>query len=62
MMDGLGAPVLENVLAALECRVEEVYPGGDHQIVLGELVHGTRHIHEATPLLYFNGQYSAPQI
>jgi len=57
----LGAPVLANVLAALECRVEEVYPGGDHQIVVGELVHGTRYNTEALPLLYFNGQYSAPQ-
>jgi len=57
----LGAPVLEGVLAALECRVEEVYPGGDHQIVLGELVHGTRHNPDAAPLVYFDGQYSAPQ-
>ena len=57
----LGAPVLEGVLAALECRVEEVYPGGDHQIVLGELVHGTRHNPEAAPLVYVDGQYARPQ-
>ena len=56
----LGVPVLEGVLAALECRVEEIYPGGDHQIILGELVHGTRLDPEATPLLYLNGRYSAP--
>ncbi len=58
----LGAPVLEGVLAALECRVEEVYPGGDHQIVLGELVHGTRHNADASPLIYFDGQYSTPKL
>jgi len=57
----LGAPVLEGVLAALECRVDEVYPGGDHQIVLGELVQGTRHNPDAAPLVYFDGRYSAPQ-
>jgi len=56
----LGVPVLEGILAALECRVEEIYPGGDHQIILGELVHGTRLDPEATPLLYLNGRYSAP--
>ncbi len=58
----LGAPVLEGVLAALECHVEEVYPGGDHQIVLGELVHGARHNPDAAPLVYFNGQYAKPQV
>jgi flavin reductase (DIM6/NTAB) family NADH-FMN oxidoreductase RutF len=41
--------------------VEEVYPGGDHQIVVGELVQGTRYNTEALPLVYFNGQYSAPR-
>jgi len=57
----LGAPVLEGVLAALECRVEGVYPGGDHQIVLGELVQGTRHNPETAPLVYVDGQYARPQ-
>jgi len=57
----LGAPVLEGVLAALECRVEGVYPGGDHQIVLGELVQGTRHNPEIAPLVYVDGQYARPQ-
>lgn len=58
----LGAPVLEGVLAALECRVEEVYPGGDHRIVVGEMVHGVRYNENALPLVYFKGNYSAPQI
>ena len=58
----LGAPVLEGILAALECRVEEMYPGGDHKIILGELVHGTRHNPGATPLVYLNGRYSAPRL
>lgn len=57
----LGAPVLEGVLAALECRVEAVYPGGDHAIVVGELVHGARYNADALPLVYFKGQYSSPQ-
>lgn len=56
----LGAPVLDGALAALECRVEEVYPGGDHKIVVGELVHGVCYDDEAAPLIYFKGQYAAP--
>jgi len=57
----LGAPVLQGVLAALECRVEDVYPAGDHQIVLGELVHSARHDPDAAPLVYLNGQYAKAQ-
>jgi len=57
----LGTPVLDGALAALECRLEEVYPGGDHKIVVGELVHGVCYDDEATPLIYFKGQYAAPR-
>jgi len=56
----LGAPVLDGVLAALECRIEQVYPGGDHKIVVGELVYGVCYDEEAAPLMYFKGQYAAP--
>ncbi len=55
----LGVPVLDGALAALECRVEEVYPGGDHKIVVGELVHGVCYDDEAAPLVYFKGQYAS---
>lgn len=57
----LGAPVIDGVLAALECRVEQVYPGGDHKIVVGELVHGLCYDERAAPLMYFKGQYAAPR-
>ncbi len=55
----LGAPVVDGALAALECRVEQVYPGGDHKIVVGELMHGVCHNDGAAPLIYFKGQYDA---
>lgn len=57
----LGLPVLDGALAAMECRVEHVYPGGDHKIVVGELVHGVCYDEEAAPLVYFKGEYSAPR-
>ena len=50
-----GAPILDGVLAWIECKVKELYPGGDHVIVLGEIQDGTAN--EGTPLLYFRGQY-----
>jgi flavin reductase (DIM6/NTAB) family NADH-FMN oxidoreductase RutF len=51
-----GAPILEGVLAHLECRVVAAYPGGDHTIYVGE-VEGTAKT-EAKPLGYFRGGYA----
>jgi flavin reductase (DIM6/NTAB) family NADH-FMN oxidoreductase RutF len=50
-----GAPILEGVLAWIECKVYEVAAGGDHTIFIGEILDGTAN--EGTPLLYFRGQY-----
>jgi flavin reductase (DIM6/NTAB) family NADH-FMN oxidoreductase RutF len=33
-----GAPCLENALACVECRVVARYPGGDHVLLLGQVV------------------------
>jgi|LauGreDrversion4_2_1035121.scaffolds.fasta_scaffold06864_9 flavin reductase (DIM6/NTAB) family NADH-FMN oxidoreductase RutF len=48
-------PLLDGVLARLECRVTATYPGGDHRIVVGEVHEAT--LGEAGPLLYFRGGY-----
>ena len=48
-------PILDDVVAALQCRLVHAYPGGDHTIFVGRV--------EATwtaggpPLLYFEGGY-----
>ena len=34
----LGAPVLKEAAAYVECEVREIHPGGDHAIVVGEVV------------------------
>ncbi len=48
-------PVLEGVLAVLECRVWARYPGGDHVILVGEvLAHSSNP--EKSPLVYAGGQ------
>ena len=33
-----GCPLLPGVLAWLECRVHRVYPGGDHSIIVAEVL------------------------
>lgn len=56
----IGAPILADVLASVECRVHARYPGGDHTIFVGEAVHsGVTPPGEAgTPLVYFQGSYA----
>ena len=52
-----GAPVLDEAIAYVDCRLEAQYPGGDHTIVVGRVVDldvrdGGR------PLLFFQGGYT----
>lgn len=50
-----GVPVLEGTLAFLECALESIAEGGDHVIVLGEVMRaGCR---DGRPLLYFASGY-----
>jgi flavin reductase (DIM6/NTAB) family NADH-FMN oxidoreductase RutF len=50
-----GAAILEGVMGYVECRIAKCYEGGDHTIVLGEILNvsasGER------PLLFFKGKY-----
>lgn len=50
-----GAPVLDDALAWVDCRVHAAYDGGDHTIFVGEVLGaGAR---EGDPLLYHRGRY-----
>jgi flavin reductase (DIM6/NTAB) family NADH-FMN oxidoreductase RutF len=51
-----GSPVLEGVVAWIECGFHQVVDGGDHWIVLGE-VECLRVSRPALPLLFFQGGY-----
>ena len=50
-----GAAILEGVLGHVQCKIAKCYDGGDHTIVLGEILsvsaNGER------PLLFFKGKY-----
>jgi flavin reductase (DIM6/NTAB) family NADH-FMN oxidoreductase RutF len=51
-----GAPLLDDVLAWIECRRTTMYDGGDHTLVLGETL--AMHTSDARPLLYYRGGYA----
>ena len=48
-----GVPVLGGTLATIECRVQEVVPGGTHRVFLSRVVHAEAT--EGSPLAYFRG-------
>jgi flavin reductase len=51
-----GAPVLEHGLAFVDCRLGDMHEGGDHSIVVGEVVElGLLRV--ADPLLFYAGEY-----
>lgn len=55
-----GAPVLAGALLSIECAVSSIVPGGDHQIMLGEVRRIVSNESEGVePLLYFGGRYAA---
>lgn len=55
-----GAPVLADALAWVDCRVEAIYPGGDHSIIVGHVV--GLGAGAGDPLLYFRGRYGALEL
>ncbi|WP_321943839.1 flavin reductase family protein [Paraburkholderia tropica] len=54
----LGAALLDDALLSLECRHFARYDGGDHVIVVGQVIHGSIK-EQAQPLIFFRGQYHA---
>jgi flavin reductase (DIM6/NTAB) family NADH-FMN oxidoreductase RutF len=53
-----GAPLLRGSVAWLECRRTATHPGGDHSILVGEVLNATTG-EDDDPLVYFNGTYAA---
>jgi flavin reductase (DIM6/NTAB) family NADH-FMN oxidoreductase RutF len=51
-----GVPVLNDVLAYMECRRVANHDGGDHTIIVGETE--TAVVRDARPLLYYRGGFA----
>ena len=54
-----GAPLLDGALATLECRTAAVYAGGDHSIIVGQVVGVTSADGPPSrgPLMHYAGSY-----
>ena len=54
----LGPPALCDALAVFECASEAVHDGGDHAILVGQVLRFHRH-DAGAPLVFFKGRYGA---
>lgn len=52
-----GVPLIEGCLARFECRQHAVHDGGDHAIVVGQVIRAT--IEEGSPLVFARGSYGS---
>jgi flavin reductase (DIM6/NTAB) family NADH-FMN oxidoreductase RutF len=52
-----GAPILDDALAAMECRTTAVHDGGDHSIVVGEVLAISEPRPDGSPLIYYASRY-----
>ena len=54
-VEATGAPVLDESLGFVDCHIVDVFPGGDHSIIVGrvEALGGT----SGEPLLYYRSHY-----
>lgn len=48
-------PVLTDALAWMECALDAIHEGGDHDIFVGRIV--SAHVREGRPLVYWRGSY-----
>jgi flavin reductase (DIM6/NTAB) family NADH-FMN oxidoreductase RutF len=51
-----GAPLLDDVLAWVECTRVATYEGGDHTLILGRTEDAV--VRDARPLLYYRGGFA----
>ncbi len=52
---GSGAPLLEQALVNLDCRLVATHEAGDHLLCVGEI--DSVRVNDGEPLLYFRGAY-----
>ncbi|WP_308164806.1 flavin reductase family protein [Nonomuraea sediminis] len=53
-----GAALFDEAIATLECATTAVHPGGDHSIVVGQVL-AMGIPHDGSPLIYHDGQYKS---
>ncbi|MFT8243976.1 flavin reductase family protein [Roseomonas sp. BN140053] len=50
-----GTPAIDGALALIDCRIASSMPGGDHTIIVGDVLHAEAS--EREPLVHYRGRY-----
>lgn len=59
--EGIGkAPRLDGVVACFECKTWSIYDGGDHHIIVGEVI-DFQYDESRNSLVFHNGRYAVPE-
>lgn len=58
--ESFAAPRLKDCLASFACKINKQYDGGDHWIVVGEVLELYKKDENLEPLLFFGGKYHYP--
>lgn len=53
----LDVPIIAGAIARLECRLWRKYDGGDHELIVGRVVHVDQR--DGAPLVFFRGKMAA---
>lgn len=56
-----GVALVDGALATLECRTSATYPGGDHTIVVGQVIDFSIGDRPEDPLIHYRSQYWSPR-
>lgn len=56
-----GSPIIAGVRAVIECKTWQTYEGGDHSILVGEVV-SAKALNSKRPLVYYSQQYTTTEL
>ncbi|WDM85034.1 flavin reductase family protein [Ehrlichia sp. JZT12] len=52
-----GIPVIDGAISYIYCAKKHVYDGGDHKIIVGQVIHCSKLNNDGNPLVYYRGKY-----
>jgi len=55
-----GSPIIKGARAVVECRIWKVYDGGDHSLLIGEVVRAEK-LSSKLPLVFYEHQYTTTE-
>ena len=56
-----GSPIIDGAHAAIECKAWRTYEGGDHSLLIGEVVSAAVIHPKKKPLVYYSQQYTSTE-